>query len=681
MDEGFQDTEDLDGLFSGYDPETRTYDTSSWGYAGAEVQASGGLREEGATKGEQSGHGGHGARLARRAGTGARRDARASALRVPAPQAALLPVHARDGVPDLRLHARAARRGRRGAVRQLGPRAHVRDRVLRRLDAAHGRRPVHPHRGHPPAPARERRPAGRRDHGAPWARVDPGLDRHPHALQHPPGLHPDAACPDRREPARLPRVEHGAGGLLGAPRRLPRLAAARVVGRARDRGERLLLRPPPAPDRRPLGLPGGARDARREDEGLRPLRREPGRRLVELAAAPARARASSTGSSSATSTRSSRPRSGTRAPRSRRASSGPRSAAPRSSSSPRRPTSRRTAPSRTRSASCSGTRRPSSPPATAAPTSGSPTTSGRRIRERLAGSTESEGPAGAAAPLGAADRRPVRGAECSGGSARDQRRRRRGSCARVVHRAAGRRLDGVRLLDLLRCLRRRREPRGPSHAALGAGPGAARVGVVVALEPSHPLQPRLGRPGRQAVVGAEALRLVGRGAATLDRARRPGLRGGQAARLRPAGGREGRGRDPRRPPVRAPGRRQRLAVRPVRAHGRAVPDALRAARVAGRERALRAALEPGAAALPAAGEPLRARAGAPGERRVPVRGHDASPDRAPHRRRDVADVGLPLRAAAGAPLRGLARSSHGSAGSSTAAGRRSSPRARRSRPA
>ena len=63
VDEAFQDTEDLDGLFSGYDPETRTYETSSWGYAGAEVQASGGLREEGATKGEQSGHGGHGARL------------------------------------------------------------------------------------------------------------------------------------------------------------------------------------------------------------------------------------------------------------------------------------------------------------------------------------------------------------------------------------------------------------------------------------------------------------------------------------------------------------------------------------------------------------------------------------------------------------------------------------------
>ena len=32
----FADTEDLDGLFSGFDPETRTYDESSWQYAGHE---------------------------------------------------------------------------------------------------------------------------------------------------------------------------------------------------------------------------------------------------------------------------------------------------------------------------------------------------------------------------------------------------------------------------------------------------------------------------------------------------------------------------------------------------------------------------------------------------------------------------------------------------------------------
>ena len=34
--EDFVDTEDLDGLFSGWNPETKRYDTTSWLYAGAE---------------------------------------------------------------------------------------------------------------------------------------------------------------------------------------------------------------------------------------------------------------------------------------------------------------------------------------------------------------------------------------------------------------------------------------------------------------------------------------------------------------------------------------------------------------------------------------------------------------------------------------------------------------------
>jgi formate dehydrogenase major subunit len=34
VNEDFRDTEELDGLFSGYDPETNTYDTTSWQYAG-----------------------------------------------------------------------------------------------------------------------------------------------------------------------------------------------------------------------------------------------------------------------------------------------------------------------------------------------------------------------------------------------------------------------------------------------------------------------------------------------------------------------------------------------------------------------------------------------------------------------------------------------------------------------
>ncbi len=38
VNERFQDTEDLDGLFSGYDPHTAAYDASSWSYAGVTAQ-------------------------------------------------------------------------------------------------------------------------------------------------------------------------------------------------------------------------------------------------------------------------------------------------------------------------------------------------------------------------------------------------------------------------------------------------------------------------------------------------------------------------------------------------------------------------------------------------------------------------------------------------------------------
>ena len=63
VDDRFLDTEDLDGLFSGWDPEKKTYDTTTWQYEGMEVAASAGQRELGATAGEQAGHGGHGSTL------------------------------------------------------------------------------------------------------------------------------------------------------------------------------------------------------------------------------------------------------------------------------------------------------------------------------------------------------------------------------------------------------------------------------------------------------------------------------------------------------------------------------------------------------------------------------------------------------------------------------------------
>ena len=63
VDEGFQDTEELDGFFSGWQAEKGNYDNSTWQYAGMAVHGSAGQREMGANQGEAAGHGGHGASL------------------------------------------------------------------------------------------------------------------------------------------------------------------------------------------------------------------------------------------------------------------------------------------------------------------------------------------------------------------------------------------------------------------------------------------------------------------------------------------------------------------------------------------------------------------------------------------------------------------------------------------
>ena len=134
--EDFQDTEDLDGLFSGFDPETRhlrprrpgsTRAREVAAAAGRPASAStttathGGTECEQAGRGESHGSGGAGARRRRR---DARRDAAAPALRLPGAQAALRPLHPGDGA------ARSAASppepfaaGRRGGHRQPRPRA------------------------------------------------------------------------------------------------------------------------------------------------------------------------------------------------------------------------------------------------------------------------------------------------------------------------------------------------------------------------------------------------------------------------------------------------------------------------------------------------------------------------------------------------------------------------------
>jgi formate dehydrogenase major subunit len=45
IDEGYEDVDDLDGVFSGLDVSSRTYDNSSWQYEGVQVQAASGKRD------------------------------------------------------------------------------------------------------------------------------------------------------------------------------------------------------------------------------------------------------------------------------------------------------------------------------------------------------------------------------------------------------------------------------------------------------------------------------------------------------------------------------------------------------------------------------------------------------------------------------------------------------------
>src|SRR6185312_3921063 len=46
LTEDFRDTEDLDGLFSGFDPDKRHYDFHTWLYEGMEVAPASGQRDE-----------------------------------------------------------------------------------------------------------------------------------------------------------------------------------------------------------------------------------------------------------------------------------------------------------------------------------------------------------------------------------------------------------------------------------------------------------------------------------------------------------------------------------------------------------------------------------------------------------------------------------------------------------
>jgi formate dehydrogenase major subunit len=59
----FRDAEDLDGVFSGWEPDKRQYDISSWGYAGTSGETAGGGTEQRAEVSGEQAHGAHGMKL------------------------------------------------------------------------------------------------------------------------------------------------------------------------------------------------------------------------------------------------------------------------------------------------------------------------------------------------------------------------------------------------------------------------------------------------------------------------------------------------------------------------------------------------------------------------------------------------------------------------------------------
>ena len=202
---------------------------------GMEVHGAAGEREEGVQRARRAQRPAHGG--ARRRSTHGEppergSDAAASALRLPDPEAALRALHAGVRRRGVRLHASSEFVAVAEALcDELGPRADERVLLRGRLDAAHGRRAVHPHRRDHPAPARQHRPAGRRASsrcaGTRRSRARPTSRRSTTSC---PGYLTMPHVGAYREPRPLHRGEQGAGRLVGQLRTLHRRACSRRGG-------------------------------------------------------------------------------------------------------------------------------------------------------------------------------------------------------------------------------------------------------------------------------------------------------------------------------------------------------------------------------------------------------------------------------------------------------------------
>ncbi len=308
---------------------------------------------------------------------------------------------------------------------------------------------------------------------------------------------------------------------------------------------------------------------------------------------------------------------------------------------------------------------------------------GRRIREKLAGSTERPGPADARPDLGLPDGRSARGAERRGGAPGDQRPHARRRQVRLrLRRAAGRRLapraaagstagiyaDGVNQPARRKPRRRAELGRAPN----GAGRGPTNRRILYNRASADPDGKPWSERKRYVWWDAEQGKWTGHDVARLQ-AR-------QAAGLRADRGRHGPRRAARRRAVHHAARRPGLAVRarPAWWTARCRPTTSRTSRRS-RNPLYGQQANPARQSYDRTENPYNPDRRRAGRRRVPVRAHHLPADRAPHRRRDVAHGPLPRPSSSPSCSARSARSWPPSAGWSTAAGRRSSPPARRSR--
>ena len=275
INEDFQDTEELGGFFCGFDADRRHLRPAEWSYEGGAIASSAGKREHSAQSFE--------ARTGAGMMTG--RVKTDPTLQDPRCVINVLRKHFARYTPEMveritRHRPGDPARGRRDADRQLGPRAHDRALLRRRLDAAHGRRADDPRRRDPPAAARQHRPPRRRRPRAARPRDDPGQHRHPDALRPAARLPAHAARTRGRADAEGVRRHRRRGqGLVVELRQVHRLPAQGLVRRRGDQRERLRLQIPAEDHRQPLPLPDDAARPRRRPRRHLPDGPEPRRRL------------------------------------------------------------------------------------------------------------------------------------------------------------------------------------------------------------------------------------------------------------------------------------------------------------------------------------------------------------------------------------------------------------------